>query len=111
MSGAIPPPRSGHSACVINGTILIFGGHVSETLQLSQDVYKLDLNTLEWSFVRTTVTFKSFDVLKQNIFPVFPFQGVPPSRRHIHSATVIKNSMYIFGGLGDYGTNDTDVII
>lgn len=92
--------------------MFICGGEESQTLQLSQDVYKLDLKNLQWSFVQTTVTFKSFDVLKQNIFPVSrPLQGVPPSRRRFHSATVIKNSMYIFGGVGDYGTNDTDVFI
>lgn len=58
VSGMIPAPRSGHSACVINDAMFIFGGFEKETRQQSQDVYKLNLKSLKWSYVQTTVNIK-----------------------------------------------------
>ncbi len=51
-------------------------------------------------------------MIYKNIFQISPsLQGEPPIRREKHSATVINNNMYIFGGLGTGGPNDTAVII
>jgi len=53
----IPAPRSGHSACVINDAMLIFGGFDTHHPQQEfQDVYKLDLKNLKWSYVNTGVS-------------------------------------------------------
>lgn len=61
VSGMIPAPRCGHSACVINDAMYIFGGRQAVSSgQNFQDLHKLDLKTLKWSYVRTTVSFKSF---------------------------------------------------
>ena len=51
-------------------------------------------------------------MIYKNIFQVaLSLQGEPPIRREKHSATVINNNMYIFGGLGSGGPNGTDVFI
>lgn len=62
MSGDIPRARDGHSACVISNFMYVFGGYEEETDQFSQDVHKLDLNSMEWSFVKTKV------ILSSNLF-------------------------------------------
>lgn len=85
--GKIPAARDGHSACVINNSMYIFGGYEEHTDQFSQDVHKLDLKSMEWSYVRT--------------------KGEPPSYRDFHSATAINNYMYIFGGRGNTGPYHT----
>jgi len=47
----------------------------------------------------------------QNTFQVFlSLQGEPPIRREKHSATVINNKMFIYGGLGNGGPNGTNVL-
>ena len=57
VSGDIPGARDGHSACVINSCMYIFGGYEEETDQFSQDVHMLNLKTLEWSYIKTKVFF------------------------------------------------------
>jgi len=106
VSGRIPAPRSGHSACVINGAMLIFGGFETDSRQQSQDVYQLDLNSMKWSYVQTSVLYSIVLKFDYNIFHS-SLQGEPPIWREKHSATMINNKMYIFGGIGNAGPNDT----
>ncbi len=47
--------RGGHSICVINDLVYIFGGFDLDTLQASQGVYKLDLKSFKWTYVPTKV--------------------------------------------------------
>lgn len=79
--GHIPGARDGHSACIVNQYMYIFGGFEEEINQFSCDVHCLNLDTMNWTFIRTT--------------------GTPPSYRDFHSATILNNRMYIFGGRGD----------
>lgn len=51
----IPGARDGHSACVINHCMYVFGGYEEEIDQFSQDVHVLDLRTMVWSYLRTKV--------------------------------------------------------
>lgn len=51
----VPEATDGHTACVIDGCMYVFGGFQDSTNLFAQDVYMLDLNTLEWSFVETQV--------------------------------------------------------
>ncbi|CAL8080714.1 unnamed protein product [Orchesella dallaii] len=82
VSGSVPGARDGHSAVIIRHKMYIFGGYEEEIGLFSQDVYALDLNTLEWTFV--------------------PAAGTPPFFRDFHTATVyLDRYMLIFGGRGD----------
>lgn len=78
--GQAPGARDGHSSCVINSKMYIFGGYEEELDQFSQDVYVLDFKTMIWHHIKA--------------------KGRPPRRRDFHSATAIGQYMYIFGGRG-----------
>lgn len=54
----IPIPRDGHSACVIDNCMYIFGGFQEHPSQFSQDLYMLNLHKMVWSVVKTTVLYK-----------------------------------------------------
>lgn len=79
--GSLPGARDGHSACIVDHFMYIFGGFEENVDQFSCDVHCLNLLTMEWRYVQTF--------------------GSPPSYRDFHSATVINDKMYIFGGRGD----------
>ncbi|XP_026478902.1 kelch domain-containing protein 3-like [Ctenocephalides felis] len=81
VRGIVPGARDGHSACVINNKMYIFGGFVEHIQKFCQDVYYLDLTIMKWNYVCTT--------------------GEPPSYRDFHTSTPIGRRMYIFGGRGD----------
>lgn len=81
VTGAIPGSRDGHSACVIDNCMYIFGGFVEEIHEFSCDVHALNFDTMEWRYIQTF--------------------GVPPSFRDFHTAEHIHGRMYIFGGRGD----------
>uniref|UniRef100_T1J5X1 Kelch domain-containing protein 3 n=1 Tax=Strigamia maritima TaxID=126957 RepID=T1J5X1_STRMM len=81
VTGQIPAARDGHSACIINGNMYIFGGYEEDDDRFSQDVHMLNCETLSWSFIVT--------------------KGTPPRWRDFHSATAVGHYMYIFGGRGD----------
>ena len=55
VCGDIPGARDGHSACVINNCMYVFGGYEEDTDQFSQDVHMLDLKTMEWRYLKTKV--------------------------------------------------------
>lgn len=80
-TGSLPGARDGHSACVVNHYMYIFGGFEENIDQFSCDVHCLNLLTMEWTYIQTF--------------------GSPPSYRDFHSATIINHKMYIFGGRGD----------
>ena len=43
-----PRPRLGHSSAISGGKLSIFGGHVVDDT-ISNDLFTLDLQTLEWT--------------------------------------------------------------
>ncbi|XP_063235447.1 kelch domain-containing protein 3 [Bacillus rossius redtenbacheri] len=79
--GDTPGARDGHSACVIDHCMYVFGGFVENIERFSQDVHALNLQTFNWTLVQT--------------------RGEPPLYRDFHTATAIGHLMYIFGGRGD----------
>lgn len=58
VSGCIPVPRDGHSACIIKDCIYIYGGYQEEPSQFSDNLHMLDLNTMIWSIIETEVWYK-----------------------------------------------------
>lgn len=63
---------------------LLFSGFEEDADKFSRDVHYLDFNTMNWTHVHT--------------------QGIPPSYRDFHSATIVNDKMFVFGGRGDvYG--------
>lgn len=81
VTGSVPGIRDGHSACITGHYMYVFGGFEEEINQFSCEVHCLNLETMEWRFIETT--------------------GQPPSYRDFHTATILNNRMYIFGGRGD----------
>lgn len=81
VSGMVPDAKDGHSACVINNKMYIFGGFEYVTDQYSQEVHCLDLETFVWRFIDAS--------------------GAIPSPRDFHTAVSYNNNMYLFGGRGD----------
>lgn len=81
VNGRVPGVRDGHSACLIGHCMYVFGGFEEEINQFSRDVHCLNLETMTWSYVQTT--------------------GDPPSYRDFHTASVLDDRMYVFGGRGD----------
>lgn len=81
VNGRVPGVRDGHTACVVGDCMYVFGGFEEQINQFSRDVHCLNLETMTWTYVDTS--------------------GEPPSYRDFHTATVIGNRMYVFGGRGD----------
>ncbi|KAK8934140.1 hypothetical protein KSP39_PZI014291 [Platanthera zijinensis] len=87
--GFNPPERWGHSACIFDGVLYVFGGccggmHFS-------DVLTLNLVTMNWSSLATT--------------------GHKPGTRDSHSAVIIGQRMVIFGGTnGAKKVNDLHIL-
>ncbi|RWS30313.1 host cell factor 1-like isoform X2, partial [Leptotrombidium deliense] len=81
--GTPPPPRESHTAVAYMGTdgkspkLIIYGGMSGCRLG---DLWQLDVNTMTWS--------------KPDIRGMQP----GPLPRSLHSATLIGNKMYVFGG-------------
>lgn len=91
VSGSPPGARDGHSACIINNRMYIFGGYEEGVQKFSNEVFSLMLSTMTWSLIKV--------------------RGGKPARwRDFHSATGIGDKMYIFGGRSDragpYHTNN-----
>lgn len=50
-SGDVPTPRSGHATVLYDGAMLLFGGIDYSEEAVYNDLYCLDLETLEWKYV------------------------------------------------------------
>lgn len=81
VTGLLPGARDGHTACIINQFMYIFGGFQEDIEQFTRDVYCLNLETMKWDYIQTS--------------------GTKPQYRDFHSATIIDNKMYVFGGRSD----------
>jgi len=90
--GTLPSSRCGHSSCVLDGKLWIFGGRTETpgtflsrgTFKYINDLYCYDPAINEW--------FK------------FEPRGIIPSGRAMHTATIIGRKMLIFGGAHSSGT-------
>ncbi|XP_047653324.1 kelch domain-containing protein 3 isoform X3 [Phacochoerus africanus] len=81
VAGTVPGARDGHSACVLGKTMYIFGGYEQLADCFSNDIHKLDTSTMTWTLICT--------------------KGNPARWRDFHSATMLGNHMYVFGGRAD----------
>lgn len=81
VSGKVPPSRDGHSATVVGHKMYLFGGFEEDVQRFSQDTYVFDFLQSRWSQMRTT--------------------GSPPVWRDFHTAVIIDEKMYVFGGRSD----------
>ncbi|XP_066536407.1 kelch repeat-containing protein [Hoplias malabaricus] len=82
VNGNKPAPRSGHSACVMQGKIFIFGGW--DTPVCFNDMFQLDLCLMEFSAVQT--------------------RGSSPSPRSWHGCAGLSDSHFLVHG--GYNGND-----
>jgi len=78
VSGQIPPPRDGHSACVIGDNMFIYGGYVESQHRFCSDVYNLNLKTMKWRIMEA--------------------RGESPRYRDFHTSTAIGDKIFVFGG-------------
>lgn len=81
VTGQVPGARDGHSACVMEKTMYVFGGYEQLADCFSNDIHKLDTKSMSWALVKA--------------------KGAPARWRDFHSATVIGQKMYVFGGRAD----------
>ncbi|XP_029448645.1 kelch domain-containing protein 3 isoform X3 [Rhinatrema bivittatum] len=87
VSGTIPGARDGHSACVLEKSMYVFGGYEQLADCFSNDIHKLDTSTMMWTLISAKM--------------LLSFQGMPARWRDFHSATIIGTKMYVFGGRAD----------
>lgn len=83
--------RDGHSACVIQDAMYIFGGYSEASFSYTPTVFRLDLNNYEWTLLKC--------------------EGSPPIYRDFHTATAIDNKMFVFGGRSDNSNDFTQTEI
>ncbi|GMS81058.1 hypothetical protein PENTCL1PPCAC_3233, partial [Pristionchus entomophagus] len=79
--GRVPPARDGHSAVVHEGQMIVFGGFEEHDQRFSQETFVYDFDSATWSEMSTT--------------------GDRPAWRDFHTAVVIGNEMFVFGGRCD----------
>ncbi|CAF1059137.1 unnamed protein product [Brachionus calyciflorus] len=84
INGQKPDGRDGHSACIKDDSMYIFGGFVQNTKRFSNEINEFNFKTSSW----TLIEHKS---------------DVRPFWRDFHTASIIDNDMYIFGGRMDTG--------
>lgn len=86
--GDLPPPRAGHSATLIDGRIVIFGG--GDGLKIMNDIYILNLNRRTWTQA--------------------PLEKNAPTGRCAHAALAVDRRLFIHGG-GDGSRRFKDLYI
>ena len=74
-----PCPRSGHTACIYENAMYVFGGKDDDNNKLN-DLWKLDLNSYKWSLIK-------------------PSDNILPRERSGHSCDIYESYMVIFGGI------------
>ncbi|KAI9287466.1 hypothetical protein BC943DRAFT_274885 [Umbelopsis sp. AD052] len=82
-TGDVPPPLVGATTTVIGNQMLVFAGRLVTTRRMTNDMYILNLETLEWT----------------RFIPP-PGAERPPRPRYFHSANAYDDQLVIFGGMG-----------
>nr|XP_020456647.1 host cell factor 2-like [Monopterus albus] len=87
QSGELPSAREGHTLCVVNGKLYLFGGVSSpDTTECLPGVYSFDIVSLTWDSLAT---------------------GGVALRTLRHSSAAVGENIYVYGGsLGGSPTND-----
>lgn len=84
VKGQIPPPRAAYGAAIDGHRILMFGG-MEEGVTFVDSLYELNVQKWEWT------------LLDPSCFGRTPFER--PCSRIGHSFTLIKDRIFMFGGL------------
>ena len=71
--GTRPGARDGHSACVINKKMYIFGGYEEELDRFSDDIHSFCFETNMWEFVRTKVIESKCYITKTRPYNIYIF--------------------------------------
>jgi Kelch motif/BTB/POZ domain len=82
-SGDIPPPLVGASVTVLNGHAYVFAGRLVSSRKMTNSLYILDLQTLQWTRHIPT-----------------PDNERAANPRYFHSAEAYQNQIIFFGGMG-----------
>lgn len=90
VTGSIPSARRSHTLTHSNGKLYLFGGSGTSGTKMS-DCYRLDVSTLVWTSLATS--------------------GDVPTGRDGHTATILDEKLYIFGGADNSGRlNDVRIL-
>ncbi|KAI7881368.1 galactose oxidase [Lichtheimia hyalospora FSU 10163] len=92
--GEIPPSLVGASTVIVGNSMYVFGGRLVSSRQMTNHLYILDLSTLKW-----TRHAPSLD------------STPPPRARYFHTASVYKNHMVVFGGMGHIEKGESQDLI
>lgn len=89
---AQPAPRDGHSACIFENKMYVFGGRAEQ--QILNDLWRIDLATLQWEELKehrvgTPAMLGTSTSTTADDFPV---------QRSGHSCDIYGHYMVIFGG-------------
>ena len=103
-AGECPLPRWKHSASVYGNQLVVFGGFHSSTNR-SNDTFLFDTVSLTWS---RPIDAQGEFTPRGNHMPTKNAWPFTPSPRGAHSATVLGDVIYIFGGYGGQGYGRRD---
>ena len=102
----LPPPRYRHSACALDGKLIIFGGYLDGKSR-TNDVWQFDPENHTWSNLspdssKGVCSSTSIFVLGYKVLTIICIYLVEastniPCPRGSHSASVVGNKMYVFG--------------
>jgi len=76
----IPPPRSMHTACLVEESLFVFGGEEGDFGTMPRDLWRFNLRTSTWERVK-----------------VNPVSEQPPGRKQ-HTLFAMGRALYLFGG-------------
>ncbi|KAH9456813.1 hypothetical protein Pst134EA_020723 [Puccinia striiformis f. sp. tritici] len=123
-TGEIPPPLVGASITVLGTSIYVFGGRLVPTRLMISDMYRLDLNTLEWQkiwpepslglrsdskgkakatesdLITQDPSSESTTTTTNEIQTPVIIPPRAPHPRYFHSAEAWGHKLVIFGGMG-----------
>ncbi|KAG7221181.1 hypothetical protein INR49_017468, partial [Caranx melampygus] len=118
ISGAAPSPRYGHTLALAGNVAFLFGGASSINQEEDKPVYFSDFYMLtenllwqKWediywfggrSINEDGTVSSSNEIHKLSIakmkWKVPLYVGIPPARRHGHTAFILHSHLYVFGG-------------
>ncbi|KAK7898724.1 hypothetical protein WMY93_019577 [Mugilogobius chulae] len=89
-SGEVPSAREGHTLCVVNGQIFLFGGVSSpDDTECLSDFYSFDIVSLEWSMLE----------VKGRLLKTLD-----------HCSASVRENIYVYGGILQ-GTVSDDLLV
>ena len=106
--GMIPSCRGDHATTIIGDQVWLYGGRLTTSTALYDDLYKLNMSTLTWTHIQTD----------QNRPQVFPNYNIPPVFRNLDIPQVFRNytlnaitdSHIAFEGCHASGSNDSWIL-